>query len=404
MADGRAKVRDGGFVFVPGAAAGATRDFALTGALVIGERVRVMTDAAPNRVRELREARGLSQVELAAAATLTRQSVGAIEAGRATPGVDVALRLARALACRVEDLFAVDVERVVAEAADGAAGRVVLAYIAGRWVAHPLAGDEQAISADAIAGEGERGEVELVRPGAEARDNLVLMGCAAALGLLADRLNARPGAGRFVWLGRSSTAALTALAAERTHVAGVHLTDEGSGEANVPDVRRHAGAATIVLITLARWEAGLVVAAGNPRKLRGGADLGRRGLKLAAREPGSGARRLLAQELRRAGLPDALASGATVRARSHRAVAEAVATGAVDVGVATRDAAISHGLHFLPLAEERYDLATTRATLDDPRMQRLLDAMTTAAFRRELGALGYDVTRCGERVAEVRAA
>lgn len=363
-----------------------------------------MTDAPANRVRELREVRGLSQVELAAAARLTRQSIGAIEAGRATPAVDVAIRVARALGCRVEDLFTIGGESVVPEAAAGLHGRLALAHIAGRWVAHPLAGEELRISADAIAGTDDRGEVELVRGGAEVRENLLLLGCAGGLGLLADRLNARPGAGRFVWLGRSSTAALEALGEARTHVAGVHLTDDGSGEANVPDVRRHAGAATIVLTTLARWEAGLVAPAGNPKRLRGGADLGRRGLRLAAREPGSGARRLLAGELRRAGLPATLASSAVVQARSHRAVADAVAMGAADVGVATRDVAISHGLHFVPLAEERYDLATTLALVDDPRIQRMFDVMTTAAFRRELGALGYDVAHAGERVAEVRAA
>lgn len=64
-----------------------------------------MSAAAPNRVRELREARGLSQVDLASAVSLTRQSVGAIEAARATPAVDVAIRLAQALGCPVEELF-----------------------------------------------------------------------------------------------------------------------------------------------------------------------------------------------------------------------------------------------------------------------------------------------------------
>ena len=38
-----------------------------------------------NRVRELREARGLSQIALAERSRLTRQSVGAIEAGMFKP-------------------------------------------------------------------------------------------------------------------------------------------------------------------------------------------------------------------------------------------------------------------------------------------------------------------------------
>jgi putative molybdopterin biosynthesis protein len=364
-----------------------------------------MLGTAPNRVRELREARGLSQIDLAAAVSLTRQSIGAIEAGRAMPAVDVAMRLGQALGCTVEELFgATAIESVVPElTARAGDGRLALGHIAGRWVSYPLLGDGMRISADAITTSPGRG-VELLRPVVEARDNLIMMGCVGALGLLADRLNTRPGAGRFLWLGRSSTAALEALAADHTHVAGVHLTDDRSGEANVPDVRRHAIPATIVLTTLGGWEAGLVAAAGNPKRIRGVADLGRRGLRIAAREPGSGARRLLERELLRAGLSRQLADAAHVVVQGHLAVADAVALGAVDVGVATRDVAILHGLHFVPLAEERVDLATPLAMIDDPRVQRLFNAMTAAPFRRELRALGYDVSRCGERVAEVRAA
>lgn len=364
-----------------------------------------MASAGPNRVRELREARGLSQIDLAAAASLTRQSVGAIEAGRATPAVDVAMRLARALECSVEDLFGGGpVASVVPEPTAAATDRrLALAHIAGRWVSYPLLGDRMRVSADALAARTGRG-VELLRPGGEARDNLVMMGCAGALGLLADRLNARAGAGRFLWFGRSSTAALEALGADQTHLAGVHLTDDRSGEDNVPDVRRHAGAATIVLTTLARWEAGLATAPGNPRRLRGAGDLGRRGLRIVAREPGSGARRLLERELTRAGLGRQLAGSAGMVVRSHFAVGDAVALGLADVGVVTRDVAILHGLHFIPLADERYDLAVPLAMIDDPRIQRLFNAMTAAPFRQELSALGYDVSPCGERVAEVRAA
>lgn len=362
-----------------------------------------MTAASPNRVRELREARGLSQMALAVAVSLTRQSVGAIEAGRATPAVDVAIRLGQALGCPVEELFgACASEDIIPDATIGASGgRLALGHIAGRWVSYPLSAEGMWISADAIAASPGHG-VELLRPGAEARDNLIMMGCIGAMGLIAERLNACPGAGRFLWLGRSSSAALEALAADRTHLAGVHLTDDSTGESNVPDVRRHGIPAAIVLTTLGRWEAGLVVAAGNPKRIRGVADLGRRGLRLVVREPGSGARRLLERDLLRAGLSLQLGDAAVVG--SHLAVADAVALGAVDVGVATRDVAILRGLHFVPLAEERLDLATPLALIDDPRIQRLFNAMTAAPFRRELRALGYDVAGCGERVAEVPAA
>jgi molybdate-binding protein len=72
--------------------------------------------------------------------------------------------------------------------------------------------------------------------------------------------------------------------------------------------------------------------------------------------------------------------------------------GAADAGIATKDAALSFGLPFLPLAEERYDLVIPSELQSEPRMQRLLDLMTALTFRKELSAIGYDVRCCGERV------
>jgi molybdate-binding protein len=85
-------------------------------------------------------------------------------------------------------------------------------------------------------------------------------------------------------------------------------------------------------------------------------------------------------------------------------VAHAVAIGAGDVGVATRDAALAFGLTFVPLAEERYDLAIPESGLEDQRIVRLLDALSAAPLRRELASLGYDVRCSGDRVADVSAA
>ena len=368
-----------------------------------------MAESAPSRVRERREACGLSQMALAAAAQLTRQSIGAIEAGKSVPAVDVALRIATALDCKVEDLFARVVEEptLVAEPwGVAAAGRVALAQIAGRWVTYPLAGRGIGMSADGLAGtrKGLGIQVEPLRAAADIRENLVVMGCATALGLLADRLNARPGPGRFIWIPTSSTKALDGLAKRQTHIAGVHLVDARSGESNLTDVRRYAAHESMVLVTLARWEAGLVVAAGNPKRLRHAEHLGRRGLRLVSREPGSGARRLFDRELRAAGLSDDLAKRSTLQATGHIEVAQTIAIGAGDVGIGTRDVAIAFGLEFIPLAEERYDLVIPLSFMRDPRVQRFFDAMTASTTRRELEALGYDVRCSGDRVAEVHAA
>src|SRR5678816_1218793 len=58
-----------------------------------------------NRLREKRQALALSQKQLADLAGITRQAVSALEANQYSPATSVALQLARALRCRVEDLF-----------------------------------------------------------------------------------------------------------------------------------------------------------------------------------------------------------------------------------------------------------------------------------------------------------
>lgn len=366
-----------------------------------------MNGQRPNRLRERRELRGLSQLALAAAAALSRQSVHAIESGRSSPAVDVALRLAAALECKVEDLFgeppstpAFDAQPV----GEATPGRVALAHIGGRWLSYGLRPDDLTRSADAIATRGPRGRMQLepLCAEADAREHLVIMGCASALGVLADRLNARSGAGRFRWLPRASTYALRALEQRQTHVAGVHLVDPKTGEANLPDVRRLGSKRALSVFTLANWEAGLLLAPGNPKRISRVAQLAAKGLRFAAREPGSGARRLLDSELRRAGVSTSLLE--SVHASGHLDVARAVASGLADVGVATRDAAQALGLAFVPLAEERYDLVVERDEASDPRLSRMLDALTSGSFRRELAVLGYDPRNSGAHVAEILAA
>ncbi|HTQ05002.1 MAG TPA: substrate-binding domain-containing protein [Polyangiaceae bacterium] len=371
-------------------------------------QTRLMAIETPlQRVRAQREKRGLSQVELAHAVGLTRQSVHAIETGRAVPAVDVALRLARALDCEVEALFggpSVEVELAAEPVGPSAPGRVALAHIAGRWLSYALDGDGIARSADAIAARGRsQRRVEPLRPPAETRENVVVVGCAPALGLLADRLNSRAGSGRFLWFARTSTEALEALRRKEAHIAGVHLVDTKSGEPNVPHVRRAMRGRAVSVVTLGRWQAGIVVAPGNPRGLSDVAGLAHKGVRLVPRQPGSGAQLLLERELERAGLPQRLARGTVPPAAGHLEVARAVAMGFVDAGIATNDAALAFGLAFVPLAEERYDLVVARDELDDRRVTRWFEALTAAPFRREAAALGYDVAQAGARVAELPA-
>jgi putative transcriptional regulator len=61
-----------------------------------------------NDVRRLRLARDLSQAQLAAAMSVSRQTINAIETGRYTPSLPLAIALARFFASAVEEIFHVD--------------------------------------------------------------------------------------------------------------------------------------------------------------------------------------------------------------------------------------------------------------------------------------------------------
>jgi len=58
-----------------------------------------------NRLRELREARGLTQEELAKALGVTRQTIIAIEKGRYDPSLRLAFKIARFFGVKIEDVF-----------------------------------------------------------------------------------------------------------------------------------------------------------------------------------------------------------------------------------------------------------------------------------------------------------
>ncbi len=58
-----------------------------------------------NRIPELRNARGLTQQELADAIDVTRATVVALEKGSYNPSLELAFRLARFFKAGIEDIF-----------------------------------------------------------------------------------------------------------------------------------------------------------------------------------------------------------------------------------------------------------------------------------------------------------
>ena len=58
-----------------------------------------------NKVRELRARHEFTQTDLAKRVGVTRQTIGFIEKGEFSPSVTLSLKLARELACDINELF-----------------------------------------------------------------------------------------------------------------------------------------------------------------------------------------------------------------------------------------------------------------------------------------------------------
>jgi molybdopterin molybdotransferase/putative molybdopterin biosynthesis protein len=102
------------------------------------------------------------------------------------------------------------------------------------------------------------------------------------------------------------------------------------------------------------------------------------------RNPGSGTR-LVVDRL----LGSLRPAGYTNQARTHNAVAAAIAQGRADWGVAIAPVAAAYGLGFLPLADEHYDFVVPRERLARAPVRRFVELLQDASVREELGRLGF---------------
>jgi molybdate-binding protein/DNA-binding XRE family transcriptional regulator len=371
-----------------------------------------------NRLRDIRKKQGISQVELAALVGLTRQAVYAIEANQYLPSTHIALRLARALKCRVEDLFnlsgheeMVEAEFIGATTSWGQLTRVKLTYVGSRILARPMAelGDvlNFVMPADGVILEQtkkpssrkrQRVQVKLLNSTEVIKQGILIAGCDPALFLAGEhmrKVNALAGITNWTM---GSANALRALQRGEVHMAGLHLVDVKSGQSNVPYLKRHVPGQEFVGVHFASWIQGLLVQPGNPKHIRSVEDFVQPGLRLVNREVGAGARFLLDTLLQKSGLTEERLLGYDHEVASHLEVARMVRDGMADVGIGVEAAARHYGLGFIPLREEQYDLIMRREFLKShPVMSQFLDTMVSHPFRREIESLGgYTVTEIGK--------
>ena len=161
-----------------------------------------------------------------------------------------------------------------------------------------------------------------------------------------------------------SLGGLIALAEGKADLAGCHLWDVESDSYNEPFVRRLLPGKKTALVTLAYRRLGLIVAPGNPCKVRGLEDLVHPEICFVNRQAGSGTRVWLDAALRRLGIDSSRIQGYDDERMTHSEVAATVAEGQADAGFGLETAAISYGLDFIFLVRERYDLVIPAENLE----------------------------------------
>lgn len=180
------------------------------------------------------------------------------------------------------------------------------------------------------------------------------------------------------------------------HLAGCHLIDS-DGDYNRSSVRSLFPDRAIHLITLAHRVQGLMVAAGNPKRIHSLEDLTRRDVRFLNRNPGSGTRLWFDRQLRALHLPASAIGGYETTANTHTACARSVASGEVDAALGLQASAAAHGLGFVALFHERYDLVVPHDQLS--AVEPVMDRITQGDFRRWAESLtGYQMAHAGEEI------
>jgi putative molybdopterin biosynthesis protein len=195
---------------------------------------------------------------------------------------------------------------------------------------------------------------------------------------------------------RGSLEALHELAHGRCEVAGFHI------HPGMPDDgpwRQMLERRRLQCLVLADRHQGWMVAAPNPKGIRGLADLVRKDIRFINRQTGSGTRMLVERLLAEARVKPLAVNGYDREEFTHLAVAATIAAGHADAGVGIEAAAMQYGLTFLPLARETYHLAARSAQFEREPVETLMRHLGGRALRRRVARLpGYDVKRMGQAV------
>ena len=195
-----------------------------------------------------------------------------------------------------------------------------------------------------------------------------------------------------------STGGIKALRRNLCHIAASHLLQENEEEYNFDFARQELGEFPAV-VNFCRREQGLLLGKGNPKNIKGVADLGKKGVRIVNRTPGTGTRLLLDRELEKAGIEGEKIPGYEQELGRHLDVGLEILGGRADAGPGIKAVAGLLGLDFFSLRWERFDLLVLKSRFFERETQLFLGILHEGPFHDLVETLeGYDLSLCGRVV------
>ncbi|MFC1996627.1 substrate-binding domain-containing protein [Chloroflexota bacterium] len=220
-----------------------------------------------------------------------------------------------------------------------------------------------------------------------------------ALELLAVHLGQDSRTPNLVALPVGSLHGLIALRQGFCQLTGCHLFDPAGGEYNTSYVRLLFPGKKMHVVTLVHREQGLLVAQGNPQRVRGIEDIVGKDLTFINRKQGSGTRLWLDQQIASLGVETTHIRGFDREVSTHFQVAKAILKGDADFGLGVLAVAHQFNIDYIPLFEERFDLVIPNDHFQDPLLAPVIETIHDKKFKQAVSELrGYDTTHTGNHL------
>ncbi|MBQ0014940.1 MAG: molybdopterin biosynthesis protein [Oscillospiraceae bacterium] len=185
-----------------------------------------------------------------------------------------------------------------------------------------------------------------------------------------------------------SMGAIMAIKRGEAQMGAIHLLDENTGKYNDVYVNKHFPNGGVVLEKGVKRIQGLMIAKGNPKGIKGFADISRDDISYVNRQKGSGTRILCDYLMSQNGIKESDVYGYEREEFTHTSVAAQIASGTADAGLGIYSAALTYDLDFIPICNEEYDFLIDESAIGSEKIQSFLKVLHSDELKQRLVRLG----------------